>query len=270
MKRLLVLVVCTVMLLTISGCFPRVKPLPKAVLIDDTHNNIFASSIDEYSTSASSDYFEGIITILYSRGYEVAYSSEAGFNPQNYAIVILSMPLQAYTPTEIAALNAQLGKKGKIIMMDLLVEVPPSSTFFLDALSDGLNTGIGFVWGLVTDTVNNIGGNKLVITSDNFGAHPIASTLSNKIAMMFTTKLTVEGNASAVVYAENSAVFLTYVSSLEGQAPIPQVSDPIPIVAASSVNGGKVVAISSAYAFHGTLMGIVPGNTDLFEAIVDW
>ncbi|MDD3461516.1 MAG: hypothetical protein PHW28_09485 [Mesotoga sp.] len=270
MKRLLVVVVCTVMLLTISGCFPRDKPLPKIVLIDDVHNNIYTSSIEEYATNELAGYFEGIVTILYSKGYEVAYASEVGFTPQNYAIVILSIPLQAYTPTEIAALNSQLSKKGKIIMIDMLVEVPPASTFFLDALSDGLNTGIGFVWGLVTDTVNNIGGNKLVITSDNFGTHPIASSLSSKIAMTFTTKLTVGGNATAVVYAEDSAVFLTYVSSLEGQAPIPQVSDPIPIVAASSVNGGKVVAISSAYAFHGTLMGIVPGNTDLFEAIVDW
>ncbi|SSC13904.1 protein of unknown function [Mesotoga infera] len=48
------------------------------------------------------------MTILYSKGYEVAYASEVGFTPQNYAIVILSIPLQAYTPTEIAALNSQL------------------------------------------------------------------------------------------------------------------------------------------------------------------
>ncbi|SSC13905.1 protein of unknown function [Mesotoga infera] len=51
MKRLLVVVVCTVMLLTISGCFPRDKPLPKIVLIDDVHNNISISSIEEYATN---------------------------------------------------------------------------------------------------------------------------------------------------------------------------------------------------------------------------
>jgi len=155
-------------------------------------------------------------------------------------------------------------------MMDMLVEVPPASTFFLDALSDGLNTGIGFVWGLVTDTVSNIGGNKMMITSDSFTTHPLSSSLSAKIAMMMATKLSVEGNASAAVFAESSAVFTTYVPSGDEVTYSPQAPAPIPIVAASNVGGGKVVAISIAYAFTGTLMGIVPGNTDLFRAVVDW
>jgi len=51
---------------------------------------------------------------------------------------------------------------------------------------------------------------------------------------------------------------------------VPQAAPPIPIVVTSNIGGGKVVAISSAYAFTGTLMGIVPGNADFFRAVVDW
>ena len=262
MKRFFVPLVIIVLIFLLSGCIWGDKPLPKIVLIDDSHANRFGGE--------ESEFFDGIIAILAAKGYDYRYSSVVGFEPQNYAIVILSMPGASYSISDIDKLETQLTKKGKIIMMDMLVEIPPASTFFLDALSDGLNTGIGFVWGLVTDTVNNIGGNKMMITSDNFTTHTLASPLSAKIAMMMSSKLTVEGNASVAVFAELSAIFTTYVSSGDEVTYVPQVSEPIPIVAASNIGGGKVVAISSAYTFTGTLMGLVPGNADLFRAVVDW
>ena len=262
MKRFFVPLVIVVLIFLLSGCIWGDKPLPKIVLIDDSHANRFGGEEDEF--------FDGIIAILAAKGYDYKYSSVEGFEPQNYAIVILSMPGASYSTSDIDKLETQLSKKGKIIMMDILAEVPPASTFFLDALSDGLNTGIGFVWGLVTDTVNNIGGNKMMITTDNFTTHPLASTLSAKIAMMMATKLTVEGNATVAIFAESSAIFTTYVPSGDEVTYVPEATPPIPIVVASNIGGGKVVAISSAYAFTGTLMGIVPGNTDLFRAVVDW
>ena len=262
MRRFFVPLMLVVLVFLLSGCIWGDKPLPKIVLIDDSHANRFGGE--------ESEFFDGIIAILAAKGYDYRYSSVVGFEPQNYAIVILSMPGASYSISDIDKLETQLTKKGKIIMMDMLVEIPPASTFFLDALSDGLNTGIGFVWGLVTDTVNNIGGNKMMITSDNFTTHTLASPLSAKIAMMMSSKLTVEGNASVAVFAELSAIFTTYVSSGDEVTYVPQVSEPIPIVAASNIGGGKVVAISSAYAFTGTLMGLVPGNADLFRAVVDW
>ena len=262
MRRFFVPLMLVVLVFLLSGCIWGDKPLPKIVLIDDSHANRFGGE--------ESEFFDGIIAILAAKGYDYRYSSVVGFEPQNYAIVILSMPGASYSISDIDKLETQLTKKGKIIMMDMIVEVPPASTFFLDALSDGLNTCIGFVWGLVTDTVNNIGGNKMMITSDNFTTHPLASSLSAKIAMMMSSKLTVEGNASVAVFAELSAIFTTYVSSGDEVTYVPQVSEPIPIVAASNIGGGKVVAISSAYAFTGTLMGLVPGNADLFRAVVDW
>jgi hypothetical protein len=88
--------------------------------------------------------------------------------------------------------------------------------------------------------------------------------------MMMATKLTVEGNATVAIFAESSAIFTTYVPSGDEVTYVPEAAPPIPIVVASNIGGGKVVAISSAYAFTGTLMGIVPGNTDLFRAAVDW
>jgi hypothetical protein len=262
MKRFFVPLVIVVLIFLLSGCIWGDKPLPKIVLIDDSHANRFGGE--------ESEFFDGIIAILAAKGYDYRYSSVVGFEPQNYAIVILSMPGASYSISDIDKLETQLTKKGKIIMMDMLVEIPPASTFFLDALSDGLNTGIGFVWGLVTDTVNNIGGNKMMITTDNFTTHPLASTLSAKIAMMMATKLTVEGNATVAIFAESSAIFTTYVPSGDEVTYVPEAAPPIPIVVASNIGGGKVVAISSAYAFTGTLMGIVPGNTDLFRAAVDW
>jgi hypothetical protein len=88
--------------------------------------------------------------------------------------------------------------------------------------------------------------------------------------MMNSTKLTVEGSASVVVWAETTAIFTTYIPAGEEQVPVLQAPAPIPLVAASSVNGGKVVAVSCAFTFHGTLMRLAPGNTDLFKAIVEW
>jgi len=262
MKRFFVPLMIVVLIFLLSGCIWGDKPLPKIVLIDDSHANRFGGE--------ESEFFDGIIAILAAKGYDYKYSSVEGFEPQNYAIVILSMPGASYSTSDIDKLETQLSKKGKIIMMDILAEVPPASTFFLDALSDGLNTGIGFVWGLVTDTVNNIGGNKMMITTDNFTTHPLASTLSAKIAMMMATKLTVEGNATVAIFAESSAIFTTYVPSGDEVTYVPEATPPIPIVVASNIGGGKVVAISSAYTFTGTLMGLVPGNADLFRAVVDW
>jgi len=68
-------------------------------------------------------------------------------------------------------------------------------------------------------------------------------------------------NETVAIFAESSAIFTTYV---------PQAPESISIVAASDVGGGKVVAVSSTYAFTGTLMRIVQGNNDLFRAVVDW
>jgi len=110
-----------------------------------------------------------------------------------------------------------------------------------------------------------------MIPSDNFAAHSISSSsLSQKIAMMNSTKLTVEGSASVVVWAETTAIFTTYIPAGEEQVPVLQTPAPIPLVAASSVNGGKVVAVSCAFTFHGTLMRLAPGDNDLFRAIVEW
>jgi hypothetical protein len=88
--------------------------------------------------------------------------------------------------------------------------------------------------------------------------------------MMMATKLTVEGNSTVTIFAETSAIFTTYVPSGDEVTYLPQAPESIPIVAASNVGGGKVVAISSTYALTGTLMRIVQGNTDLFMAVVDW
>jgi hypothetical protein len=68
----------------------------------------------------------------------------------------------------------------------------------------------------------------------------------------------------------NLCTVLCTVSSGDEVTYVPEAAPPIPIVVTSNIGGGKVVAISSAYAFTGTLMGIVPGNTDLFRAVVDW
>ncbi|MGC9321558.1 MAG: hypothetical protein ACP5FY_04870, partial [Kosmotogaceae bacterium] len=137
MKRFFVPLLIVVLIFLLSGCIWGDKPLPKIVLIDDSHANRFGGE--------ESEFFDGIVAILAAKGYDYRYSSVVGFEPQNYAIVILSMPGASYSVSDIDKLETQLSKNGKIIMMDMLAEVPPASTFFLDALSDGLNRGIGFV-----------------------------------------------------------------------------------------------------------------------------
>ena len=110
----------------------------------------------------------------------------------------------------------------------------------------------------------------MIITSNNFTTHPLSSSLSKKIAMMMATKLTVEGNSTVTIFAESSAIYTTYVPSGDEVTYVPLAPEFVPIIAASNVGGGKVVAISSTYALTGTLMRIVQGNTDLFRAVVGW
>jgi len=70
----------------------------------------------------------------------------------------------------------------------------------------------------------------------------------------------VERSATVTSFAASTAIFTTYA---------PQAPESISIVAASD-GGGKVVAVSSTYAFTGTLMRIVHGNNDLSSPVVDW
>jgi len=101
MKRFFVPLVIVVLIFLLSGCIWGEKPLPKIALIDDSHANRFGGE--------ESEFFDGIIAILASKGFDYKYSSVVGFEPQNYAIVILSMPGASYSTSDIDKLETQLG-----------------------------------------------------------------------------------------------------------------------------------------------------------------
>jgi len=85
MKRTSILIMLLALALILTSCFPGSFPrVPKTILIDDSHNN----RIDDVASVEMSK----LIQALEDKGYTVDLSSESGFSPEGYGIVMFWLP----------------------------------------------------------------------------------------------------------------------------------------------------------------------------------
>ncbi|MBN2219380.1 MAG: hypothetical protein JW697_03790 [Kosmotogaceae bacterium] len=268
-----------VLALILTSCFPGSFPrVPRTVLIDDSHN----SRID----AAASVELENFIQAFKDKGYTVDLSSEEGFSPEEYGIVVVVAPQTFYSVDEMIELNTLLSKGGKVLLLGEYYSYYDSAP--LNAVASYLEVGIQFNNNLLHDNTNNYDGNNIWITTTKFNTHPLTAGL-NKIALIAASSLNTSGETQTVAYAEPTTYVPLYVSSRDSLSGVvsgvdlaasefsSQITIVVPLVAAASVGSGKIVAIGDVNIFSDDLWDYISGdfidifdNRKLLENIIDW
>lgn len=268
-----------VLTLILTSCFPGSFPrVPKKVLIDDSHN----SRID----APASVEFSNFIQAFKDKGYTVDLSSEAGFSPEEYGIVVVFAPQAFYSVDEMIELNTLLSKGGKVLLLGEYYSYYDNSP--LNAIASYLEIGIQFNNNLLSDDTNNYDGEKIWITTTKFNAHPLYAGLS-KIALIAASSLNTTGETQIIAYAEPTTYvpldvanrdFFSGVVKGENYAASEfsnQVTIVVPLVAAATAGSGKIVAIGDVNVFSNDLWDYISGdfidlfdNRKLLDNIIDW
>lgn len=112
MKKSSLSAVILAVVLILAQCIPRPRPeLPKALLIDDTHENAYLVSSEAPTT------FEKLIKVFEEEGFSVSLSSVVGFKPEDYSVVLIAVPTKAFSSEENDGLLSLLGLGGKVIIL---------------------------------------------------------------------------------------------------------------------------------------------------------
>ena len=169
MKRLIIVLTITMALLVLSSCFPGSGPkVPKSLLIDDIHSNY----TEEFETSKR---YETLIQEFRGKGYTVDLASVKGFSPENYGVVLVATPGDAFSAGEIADLSALLSRGGKIIVLGEWFEYYDNT--ILNTLLSALGIDIQFSNNKIVDESNNYGFVEYWVTTSLFESHRITSGL---------------------------------------------------------------------------------------------
>jgi len=279
MKRTSILIMLLALALILTSCFPGSFPrVPKTILIDDSHNNRID---DEASVEMSK-----LIQALEDKGYTVDLSSESGFSPEGYGIVIVLAPQTAYSVNEMSGLVTLLSRGGKVLLLGEYYTYYDNAP--LNAIASYLEVGIQFNNNLLHDNTNNYDNEEIWVTTTKFNAHPLTTGL-NKIVLIAASTLNTSGEAQTIAYAEPTSYVPLSVAAKEslsgvvagnGTSPSEfsdQVTIVVPLVAAASVGSGKVVAIGDINLFSDDIWGYISGdfidlfdNRKLLNNIIDW
>ena len=282
-KKIAIFVVAAfALIILISSCAPSLQWFiaPKTVLIDDTHNNSY--DFDGYGGTA---FFAKLSTILQSMGYSVAFTSSAGFSPENYGVFLVTAPVTAYSSSEMQQVANFLSKcDRKLILLGEWYSYYDNTP--LNDLLTYLGSGISFNNETVYDDTNNYNSNNIWPVISNFEAHPVTSGLST-VVLFATATLNVTGSAVALAYPSATAYVTTpslasgnnssYSPSSESFEP-EVVTTPIIVIAADEIKRGKIVAIGDATLFANDVYGYLSGddfidvaeNTKLLKNIINW
>ncbi len=212
------------------------------------------------------------------------YSSDVGFNPQEYRAVMISAPEVTYSNTEKSKLANLLSLGGKIILLSEWYSYYNNAP--LNAITSYLGVNISFNNNLLRDEVNNYSSNTKWVTTTKFEAH-ILSVGLNKIVFFATSTLNAGANTSIVARAEATSytpagisLEFSEASSVESGAQSEGFSSQdviisVPLVVAAMVGTGKVVALGDSNIFSGE--GKLPGayidqldNLRLLQNILNW
>ncbi|OAA31506.1 hypothetical protein AT15_05385 [Kosmotoga arenicorallina S304] len=281
-KRVLIFLVSAfALIMLISSCAPSLQWFiaPKTVLIDDTHNNSY--NFDGYGGAA---FYAKLSTILQSMGYSVAFTSSAGFVPENYGVFLAAAPVNAYSNSEMQKVANFLSKcNRKLILLGEWYGYYDNTP--LNSLLTYLGSGISFNNKEVFDDTNNYNSTSYWPVISDFEVHPVTTGLST-VVLFATTTLNVTGSAVALAYPSATA-YVTAPSMVSGNnssySPSSEsfeleiIIDPIIVMAAEEVKRGKIVAIGDATLFANDVYNSltddfidIAENTKLLKNIINW
>ncbi|MBN2252669.1 MAG: hypothetical protein JW701_03160 [Kosmotogaceae bacterium] len=279
MKRIAILIVFFALVLILTSCFPGSFPrVPKTLLIDDSHNNrIDAEASVELSK---------LIRAFEDKGYTVDLSSESGFAPEGYGVVLVLAPRTSYSVNEMSGLVTLLSRGGKVLLLGEYYSYYDSAP--LNAIASYLEVGIQFNNNLLHDNTNNYDNEEIWVTTTKFNAHPLTTGL-NKIVLIAASTLNTSGEAQTIAYAEPTSYVPISAATQESLSGVVagkgsslsefsnQVTIVVPLIAAASVGSGKVVAIGDINLFSDDIWEYISGdfidlfdNRKLLNNIIDW
>ncbi len=279
MKRMAILIMFLVLVLILTSCFPGSFPrVPRSLLIDDSHNN----RIDDKASVVLSK----LIKAFEDKGYTVDLSSETGFSPEGYGIVLVLAPQTSYSVNEMSGLATLLSRGGKVLLLGEYY--PYYNNAPLNAIASYLEVGIQFNNNLLHDNTNNYDNEEIWVTTTKFNAHPLTTGL-NKIVLIAASTLNTSGEAQTIAYAEPTSYVPLGVPAEEPLSGVAagsgyslsefsnQVAIVVPLVAAASVGSGKVLAIGDINLFSDDIEGYNSGdfidlfdNRKLLNNIINW
>lgn len=259
-----------------GSCIPEAT-LPKALLIDDIHDN--ENNFDGYEVET---FYEKMISTLQEMGYTVKLASQAGFSPllSTYSTVLLPAPFQAYTSGEIQALVDFVRNGGKAILLGEWGGYGDTANANLNSLSTSLGAGIVFNSTTVYDDTNYYNYNYWPLIS-NFVNHPTTTGL-NKIALIACTSLATQSPAIPIAYASSTAYeraasrgensIGTGIETLGNKLKVGSIA----VAAVSQVGSGKVIAVGDANLFgddvyeNSTDFIDLYSNKQFLKNIINW
>lgn len=275
MKKYFIAVILVAVFLSLISCAPTMRLLAKKILIDDTHNN--ANNFDGYGKDV---FYETLIKELKEGYHTLHFTSDAGFAPDGYDVLMLPAPFNSYSASERNKIYNFLNGGGTLVAMGehggFTNNVP------INTLLNSLGVDIQFMTNTIYDNTNYYDNVFEPIISE-FLDHPTTNFLDS-IVLFAACSLDVFGNASTV--AESSTLFTpeifesenlnSFVSSYSDEfLNEPQVTVAVPIIAVDTVGTGKVIAIPDTNLFandvyDGTPYIDVHDNFQLFYNILFW
>ncbi len=279
MKKLLIFSTVIVVVMALISCTSTMNFSPQSILIDDSHNNQFGY-VDE-------NFFGTMINTLEAENYQVDFTSDVGFAPDQYDIMIIPTPVSLYSNTEISQVKNFVQNGKKIIILGEFYSYYDNSE--LNYILNQVGADIQFDNSLITDSANNYDNNDEWPEINLFTPHPTTDSL-NSIILFAASSLNVFGDAIKI--AESSSINLveSFDSStfnekgieaglMENQDYDSQTTAYVSVAAADKIGNGKVVAVTDVNLFSDDVDDFFPSldsmlnvgdNKDFLLNIVNW
>jgi hypothetical protein len=250
MKKCLIAVILVAVFLSLISCAPTMRLLGKKILIDNTHANE-----NYYDGYTKENFFGTLISELESMYHTVDFTSEVGFDPSGYDILILDAPFSAYSYSEGDKVHSFLDNGGTLVALGEKTAYWNNS--YLNNLLSYLGVDIRFEANIIYDYVNyyeKYHWPEII----NFYNHPTTNSLDS-IVLFAACTIDVFGSAEVVAYS--STVSVTESLNVQndnsdsasvifkGMKVDPQVSVTVPIIGVDYVGSGKVIAIPDVNIF---------------------
>ncbi|MFO7881671.1 MAG: hypothetical protein R6U52_03920 [Kosmotogaceae bacterium] len=275
MKKFLISTILVAVFLSLISCAPTMRLLARKILIDDTHYNV--ANFDGYGKDV---FYETLIEEIEAGYHTLNFTSDVGFVPDGYDVLILPAPFNSYLASERNKIDNFLVNGGTLVAMGeyggFTNNVP------LNTLLTSLGVDIQFMSNTINDNTNYYNYNTNPIISE-FLDHPTTRFLDS-IVLFTACSLDVFGNASVVAESTTLSAPETFLEENLGSAVPsftqdlliePQVIIAVPIVAVDNVGTGKVIAIPDTNLFgnnvdDGTPYIDVHDNFQFFYNILFW
>ncbi|MFO7881670.1 MAG: hypothetical protein R6U52_03915 [Kosmotogaceae bacterium] len=277
MKKFFIATILVAIILSFVSCAPTLKLLGKRILIDNTHSNE-----DNYDGYDKENFFGTLISTLESEYNTVHFTSNAGFVPEKYDILILDAPFTSYTTTEKNKTYNLLQSGGTLVALGEYYSY--WNRTYLNNMLDYLGVDIRFEANQIFDTTNHYQNTVWPIISE-FYNHPTTESL-NSIVLFGASSLNVYGTAQVVAESSTVSVTETFRTqnmksaatlSVEDFVMEPQVTIAVPIIAVDSIGTGKVIAIPDVNIFGDDVFGYISkdfievhDNMQLLMNIIYW